>query len=34
MVNGWCLVVYPLVSRGTFGPLYDSGCVLTEEVDT
>lgn len=23
-----------LVSRGTVGPLYDSGCVLTEEVDT
>lgn len=34
MLNGWCLVVYPLVSQGTFGPLYDSGCVLTEEVDT
>lgn len=34
MLNGWCLVVCPLVSRGTFGPLCDSGCVLTEEVDT
>lgn len=33
-VEWWCLVVCPLVSRGTFGPLCDSGCVLTEEVDT
>lgn len=34
MLNGWCLVAYPLVSQGTFGSLYDSGCVLSEEVDT
>lgn len=34
MLDGWCLVVCPLVSQGTFGPLYESGCVLTEEVDT
>lgn len=34
MLSGRCLVAYPLVSLGTFGPLYDSGSVLTEEVDT
>lgn len=35
MLSGWWwwwgLVVCPLVSRGTFGPLYESGCVLTED---